>query len=138
MGEIDFHANCLVCLLWVVFLYIFNVGIITQTASCHITVVIHLFSLNVSSVCILLFQHHRVIEELKQEREGFQEVLQAKDKELEVTKVFNGIENNLTVKADGYHFFLTFFYIFFYAIVTVFAAPSQTQKYVLTVICMFV
>ncbi|XP_060773871.1 E3 ubiquitin-protein ligase rnf8 isoform X2 [Neoarius graeffei] len=33
-----------------------------------------------------LKEHRRVIEELKHEREGFQEVLQAKDKELEVTK----------------------------------------------------
>ncbi|XP_058235660.1 E3 ubiquitin-protein ligase rnf8 isoform X1 [Hemibagrus wyckioides] len=33
-----------------------------------------------------LKEHCRVIEELKHEREGFQEVLQAKDKELEVTK----------------------------------------------------
>ncbi|TSK58189.1 E3 ubiquitin-protein ligase rnf8 [Bagarius yarrelli] len=33
-----------------------------------------------------LLAHRRIIEELKYEREGFQEVLQAKDKELEVTK----------------------------------------------------
>ncbi|XP_053470466.1 E3 ubiquitin-protein ligase rnf8 isoform X1 [Ictalurus furcatus] len=33
-----------------------------------------------------LKEHRKVIEELKHEREGFQEVLQAKDKELEVTK----------------------------------------------------
>lgn len=45
------------------------------------------FLTNVSTVCLLLLQHCRVIEELKHEREGFQEVLQAKDKELEVTKV---------------------------------------------------
>lgn len=44
------------------------------------------------SVCLLLLQHRRVIEELKHEREGFQEVLQAKDKELEVTKVLIPVE----------------------------------------------
>ncbi|KAM9435491.1 E3 ubiquitin-protein ligase rnf8 isoform 2-T2 [Clarias gariepinus] len=33
-----------------------------------------------------LKEHHRVMEELKHEREGFQEVLQAKDNELKVTK----------------------------------------------------
>ncbi|KAF5898632.1 E3 ubiquitin-protein ligase RNF8 isoform X1 [Clarias magur] len=33
-----------------------------------------------------LKEHHKVMEELKQEREGFQEVLQAKDNELKVTK----------------------------------------------------
>lgn len=50
------------------------------------------FSLNVLLVCFLLLQHRRVIEELKHEREGFQEVLQAKDKELEVTKVLISVE----------------------------------------------
>lgn len=46
------------------------------------------------SVCLLLLQHRKVIEELKHEREGFQEVLQAKDKELKVTKVLILVEKN--------------------------------------------
>lgn len=45
-------------------------------------------------VCLLLLQHHRVMEELKHEREGFQEVLQAKDNELKVTKVLKIVEEN--------------------------------------------
>lgn len=38
----------------------------------------------------LIQQHRKVIEELKHAREGFKEALQAKDKELEVTKVIMG------------------------------------------------